>query len=62
MATGMEIMLKALISNLPPEVIGQIGQIGQVVASFQGALTRIEAQQAEIIALLKSKTGAKSDE
>lgn len=41
---GMDLMIKMLLQNLPPETFQQIGQIGQVVANFQVQLDRIEAK------------------
>lgn len=45
-------MIEKAIANLPPEVLGTIGQIGQTVASFKAQLDRIENQQRLIMAHL----------
>ncbi len=52
MEMAMKAMIEKAIANLPPEVLGTIGQIGQTVAGFKDQLDRIEYQQRLIMAHL----------
>ncbi len=45
-------MIEKLVGNLPPEVMQNIGQIGQTALSLKGQLDRIEYQQRLIMAHL----------
>lgn len=54
---GIEMMVKTMIekamTNLPPEVLSTIGQVGQIAVSIKAQLDRIEAQNRLIISHLK---------
>jgi archaellum component FlaC len=41
--------LPQLIANLPPDVVGTIGQIGKSVATFQASIDRVEHNQRRIM-------------
>jgi hypothetical protein len=51
-------MIEKIVGNLPPEVLANIGQIGQTVAGFKAQLDRIENQNRLIIAHLNIPAGA----
>jgi hypothetical protein len=45
---AMQAMIGNALKNLPPEVIGTIGQIGETVKGFKAQLDRIEARMIRI--------------
>lgn len=45
-------MIEKALANLPPEVMGTIGQIGQIAVGIKAQLDRIENQQRLIMAHL----------
>lgn len=50
-------MLGKLVANLPPDIVANIGQIAQTVASFKAQLDRIESQNRLIIGHLNIPAG-----
>jgi hypothetical protein len=52
-SAAMQGMLPKLMEHIPPELLENIGQIGNTVAGFKAQLDRIENQQRLIIAHLK---------
>jgi hypothetical protein len=52
MEMAAKVMLEKFLGNLPPEVLENIGQIGQTALSLKGQLDRIEYQQRLIMAHL----------
>lgn len=46
---GLQSRIPELLSNLPPEVMQNIGQIGATVAGFKSQLDRIENQNRMIM-------------
>lgn len=52
MASGLADRIPELLQNLPPEVLGHIGQISQIALSVRAQLDRIEYQNRLIMAHL----------
>jgi hypothetical protein len=52
-SAAMQGMLPKLMEHIPPELLENIGQIGNTVAGFKAQLDRIENQQRLIISHLK---------
>ncbi|MDE2020570.1 MAG: hypothetical protein KGJ13_09565 [Patescibacteria group bacterium] len=46
-------MIEKALANLPPEVMGTIGQIGQIAVGIKAQLDRIENQNRLIMAALE---------
>lgn len=55
-------LLQRLITNLPPEVVQNIGQMGKIAVSLKAQLDRIENQQRAILDQMSRSAAANTEQ